>query len=239
MTSGQEGNHDEGNQSGKASNWKDRACWWSEVSIPPEQLSRIYTGSNQKCCKRKDPHDYQQRADGLSWSVDSERVTQHSAQERQDAGDDKKHERQLQCLTTCVRLPGTISNHRHVPPPRLGSHVRPAPPIVFGDEHRKLAVPTLRATNRHICSLVQALHRHFDVSRYSTYKIPLIRGAYSPFTHRNLVSRALRRSSDVHGSRDSHPQRYRAARLAALPSTPYSPVAITRGRTVLREDRSS
>lgn len=116
MTSGQKGNHDEGNQSGKASNWKDGACWWSEVPILAEQLSHICTGSNQKYCKRKAPHHHQQRADGLSGSVDSKRVTQLGAQECQDAGDDKKHQRQLQRLTTCVGLPGTILNHRQVPP---------------------------------------------------------------------------------------------------------------------------
>jgi hypothetical protein len=36
--------------------------------------------------------------------------------------------------------------------------------------------------------LIQAFHSGFDVSCYSTVKISLIRGAYSPFTHRPLAS---------------------------------------------------
>jgi hypothetical protein len=45
----------------------------------------------------------------------------------------------------------------------------------------------------HFClvsSLVQTLHRGFDVSCYSTHKITLIRGAYSPFTHGTRVRHA-------------------------------------------------
>jgi len=51
---------------------------------------------------------------------------------------------------------------------------------------------------------------------------------YGPSTHQSLVSSPLGRTRGVHGSGDSHPQRYRAALLAARPSSSSASAQITR-----------
>jgi hypothetical protein len=58
--------------------------------------------------------------------------------------------------------------------------------------------PTM--TDWQVSFLIEALHREFDVSPCATPRISLMRGGYSGFTHRTVVSQPLGQSSDVHGS---------------------------------------